>query len=106
MMKRAFLTCAILAIALTLQAQDYLGVQLGYARPITRLNAPIMNTDKAFNASAYNGLKVGLVYDATIVKGFGVTMGLNYTFAANKTDKVSATSVGLYPQLFSRGILF
>lgn len=103
MMKRAFLTCAILAIALTLQAQDYLGVQLGYARPITRLNAPIMNTDKAFNASAYNGLKVGLVYDATIVKGFGVTMGLNYTFAANKTDKVSATSVGLYPQLFSRG---
>jgi hypothetical protein len=62
-----------------------------------------MNTDKALNASAYNGFKVGLVYDATIVKGFGVSMGLNYTFAANKTDKVSATSVGLYPQLFSRG---
>lgn len=103
MMKRVFLTFAILTTLLTVQAQDYLGIQLGYARPITRLNAPIMNTDKAFNASAYNGLKVGLVYDATIVKGFGVTMGLNYTFAANKTDKVSATSVGLYPQLFSRG---
>jgi hypothetical protein len=103
MMKRVFLTFAILTTLLTVQAQDYLGIQLGYARPITRLNAPVMNTDKALNASAYNGFKVGLVYDATIVKGFGVSMGLNYTFAANKTDKVSATSVGLYPQLFSRG---
>ena len=102
-MKRVFLTFAILTTLLTVQAQDYLGIQLGYARPITRLNAPVMNTDKALNASAYNGFKVGLVYDATIVKGFGVSMGLNYTFAANKTDKVSATSVGLYPQLFSRG---
>ena len=103
MMKRVFLTFAILTTLLTVQAQDYLGIQLGYARPITRLNAPVMNTDKALNASAYNGFKVGLVYDATIVKGFGVSMGLNYTFAANKTDKLSATSVGLYPQLFSRG---
>jgi hypothetical protein len=103
MMKRVFLTFAILTTLLTVQAQDYLGIQLGYARPITRLNAPVMNTDKALNASAYNGFKVGVVYDATIVKGFGVSMGLNYTFAANKTDKVSATSVGLYPQLFSRG---
>ena len=103
-MKRVFLiTCAILATMLTLQAQNYLGVQLGYARPITRLNAPIMNTDKSLNASAYNGFKVGVVYDATIVKGFGVTMGVNYTFGANKTDKVSATSIGLYPQKFSRG---
>ena len=102
-MKRAFLTCAVLATVLTFQAQEYLGVQLGYVRPITRLNAPIMNTDKSFNASAYNGFKVGIVYDATIVKGFGVTMGLNYTFGANKTDKVSATSIGLYPQKFSRG---
>ena len=83
--------------------EQYVGLQVGFTHPITRLNAPTEGQEKTLNATAYNGLKVGFVYDATIVKGFGVTMGLNYTFAANKTDKVSATSVGLYPQLFSRG---
>jgi hypothetical protein len=45
------------------------------------------------------------VYDATLWKGLGVSMGLNYTFGASVTDwtqKVS-TQQGLYPQVRSRG---
>jgi hypothetical protein len=50
-------------------------------------------------------MKIGFVYDATLWKGLGVSMGLNYTFGANVTDwtqKVS-TQQGLYPQVRSRG---
>ena len=83
-MKRLTLILFLCASAMMLSAQDYLGVQFGYARPITRLNSVASKT--TLDVTAYNGLKVGLVYDATIIKGFGVTMGLNYTFGANATD--------------------
>lgn len=83
-MKRLTLILFLCASAMMLSAQDYLGVQFGYARPITRLNSVASKT--TLDITAYNGLKVGLVYDATIIKGFGVTMGLNYTFGANATD--------------------
>ena len=82
-MKRLTLILFLCASSMVLSAQDYLGVQFGYARPITRLNTATSKT--TLNATAYNGLKVGLVYDATIIKGFGVTMGLNYTFGSYKS---------------------
>ena len=82
-MKRLTLILFLCASSMVLSAQDYLGVQFGYARPITRLNSATSKT--TLNATAYNGLKVGLVYDATIIKGFGVTMGLNYTFGSYKS---------------------
>ena len=85
--------------------EQYVGLQVGFTHPITRLNAPTEGQEKTLNATAYNGLKVGFVYDATIVKGFGYTIGLNYTFAANATDwmKEIATQPGAYPQVRSRG---
>ena len=88
---------------LTSQAQEFLGLQLGYSRSITRLNAPTVGQEKTLTPSAYNGFKVGFVYDATIVKGFGVTMGLNYTFGANVTEWKSRTTTALYPKVRSRG---
>ena len=97
------MTFVILMTMMTLHAQDYIGVQLSYARSITRLNTP--DNGKTLNPTGYNGWKVGFVYDATIVKGFGVSMGLNYTFGANATDwmKKVATQPGGYPQIRSRG---
>ena len=77
-MKRLTLILFICASAMMLSAQDYFGVQLGFAQPIARLNTPTNKT--SLFSTSYNGFKVGLVYDATIVKGFGVSMGLNYTF--------------------------
>ena len=102
-MKRLLMTSVIAMTMMTLHAQDYIGVQLGYARSITRLNTP--ENGKTLSATGYNGLKVGVVYDATIVKGFGATVGLNYTFGANATDwmKHIHTQPTEFPQIRSRG---
>lgn len=77
-MKRLTLILFICAATTMASAQDYFGVQLGFAQPIARLNTPTTKTNLL--STSYNGFKVGLVYDATIIKGFGVSMGLNYTF--------------------------
>ena len=76
-------------------AQDYSGVQLGFAQPIARPNTPTTKT--SLLATSYNGFKVGLVYDATIIKGFGVSMGLNYTFG-NHTSAWKQIGTLPYPQ--------
>ena len=94
-MKRLTLILFICAITTMASAQDYFGVQFGYARPITRLNTAEFKT--TLNATAYNGLKVGLVYDATIIKGFGVSMGLNYTFG-NHTSAWKQIGKNPHPQ--------
>lgn len=99
-MKRLLVICVITMTMANIHAQEYFGVQIGYANPITRLNTP--NNKNTLVPSSYSGIKVGAVYDATLWKGLGVTMGLNYTFAANKTQKTSP-AVGLYPQTYSRG---
>ncbi len=102
-MKRiVFFVLAIIAATMFVSAQQFIGVNLGYARPITRLNQPIVGQEKTLTPTPYNGFKVGLVYDATIVKGFGFSMGLNYTFAANSTDWKSEFA-SVYPQVSSRG---
>ena len=40
---------------------------------------------KELNTTILNGTKVGLVWDATYIKGFGSMLGLNYTFGAYDT---------------------
>lgn len=99
-MKRLALILFICAATTMVSAQDYFGVQLGFAQPIARLNTP-SNKTSLFSTS-YNGFKVGLVYDATIVKGFGVSMGLNYTFG-NHTSAWKQIGTLPYPQERSTG---
>jgi hypothetical protein len=102
-MKRLALILFICATATMVSAQDYLGFQFGYAQPITRLNTPTAKT--TLTPTIYNGFKLGLTYETTIIKGFGVSMGFNYTFGANATDwmkKVSTQPVE-YPKVRSKG---
>lgn len=94
-MKRLALILFICATTTMVSAQDYFGVQLGFAQPIARLNTPTNKT--SLFSTSYNGFKVGLVYDATIVKGFGVSMGLNYTFG-NHTSAWKQIGTLPYPQ--------
>lgn len=103
-MKRIAILISVIALSMTsIYAENYLGFQLGYARSITRLNAPSLTAKETLHPTAYNGLKIGVVYDATLVKGFGVTMGLNYTFGANSTDWKQQHTTSLYPEVRSRG---
>ena len=99
-MKRLALILFICAATTMVSAQDYFGVQLGFAQPIARLNTPTTKT--SLFPTSYNGFKVGLVYDATIVKGFGVSMGLNYTFG-NHTSAWKQIGKLPYPQERSTG---
>lgn len=99
-MKRLTLILFICAATTMASAQDYFGVQLGFAQPIARLNTPTTKT--SLLPTSYNGFKVGLVYDATIVKGFGVSMALNYTFG-NHTSAWKQVGKLPYPQERSTG---
>jgi hypothetical protein len=84
-MKKSILFAILLCNTLLAMAENrqFIGLQLGFTQPITRLNEPVQGQETVFNSTTYNGFKVGLVYDATIVKGFGYTIGINYTFAQN-----------------------
>ena len=101
---KKIIVCALLLCALStmMQAQgkQSLGVQIGFTQPITRLNAPISGKESNLEPTTYNGFKIGLAYDATIVAGFGYTIGLNYTFAANKTDWKSV-GINTYPRTYT-----
>lgn len=99
-MKRLTLILFICAATTMASAQDYFGVQLGFAQPIARLNTPTTKT--SLLSTSYNGFKVGLVYDATIIKGFGVSMGLNYTFG-NHTSAWKQIGKNPHPQERSTG---
>lgn len=91
-MKKIFvIVCMYAATATIAMAQSLpqgLGIQIGFAEPIMRLNSsdPNMPKDSLVNKTIMNGLKVGLVYDGAIIKGFGATVGINYTFAAGYTN--------------------
>ena len=91
-MKRILIVILLVASTIKVSANDLFGFQIGYAQPTTCLNTP--NNKNNLIRTQYNGLKVGLVYDGTIIKGFGFSMGLNYTFGANTSDW---SSVGKLP---------
>ena len=63
------------------------GLQIGWAQPIVRLNSPDTSIpeDSLANTIKLNGFKVGVVYDASYIAGFGSTIGVNYTFGALNT---------------------
>ena len=74
---------AVSVFAVDLPKQGF-GLQIGWAQPILRLNSPT-SKDTLANTVKLKGFKVGLVYDASYIAGFGSTIGLNYTFGATST---------------------
>ncbi len=78
------------------------GFQIGFARDLLRERKGNNETKKFPYLTALNGFKVGVVYDATIIKGFGVSMALNYTIAATQDRnwrKLNDAQIGTYPQI-------
>ena len=94
-MKKLSTILLALLLAVSLSAQEEmggLGFHIGFASPTLRVNSP---TNKTRETIPMNGVKVGLSYDATIIKGFGTTLGLNYTFGTYHS-KWSSVSEGGY----------
>ena len=90
-MRKVFLTLfsvllAINAMAIDLPKQGF-GVQIGWAQPILRLNdsKTSIPKDSLVNVTRLNGFKIGVVYDASYIAGFGSSMGINYTFGTSST---------------------
>ena len=82
-MKRTTTILCTLLLAFSAMAQNEtggFGFHIGYAAPTLRLNSPNASSSKTLETIPMNGLKVGFSYDATLIKGFGTTLGLNYTF--------------------------
>ncbi len=80
-MKRTGLLLSCLCFAFMLSAQSQsIGLQLGFSEPYLRSNIT-SKTSKLNNNVVTNGFKAGFVYDATLVKGFGMNIALNYTFS-------------------------
>ena len=65
-----FLCCSIACVQA--QGKQSLGLQVGFTQPITRLNSPVPGKETTLNPTTYNGLKVGVIYDATIVAGLAM----------------------------------
>ena len=85
-MKKVLLTLMVAMAAIGMSAADMpkqgFGIQIGWAQPILRLNSPNTAYRKGSLVSAerFSAFKVGVVYDGRFVKGFGSSIGLNYTF--------------------------
>lgn len=82
-MKKMIWTMMLLVGAIGLHAQEgvsNIGLTLGFNQPTDRYRTNPLK-DTLNQTDIYNGLSVGLAYETTFVKGFGLYMGLNYAFS-------------------------
>ena len=81
------------------------GFQFGYAQSVYRLNNWDPNTDPdQLESTPLHGIKAGLVWDATYIKGFGSMIGVNYTFGTYTSQWQQVSSDFLYPQTKERNV--
>lgn len=93
-MKKSTTILFALLLAAGVMAQENMGgfgFHIGYAAPTLRLNTPTSVPSTKLETTMMSGVKVGLNYDATITKGFGTTLGLNYTFGTYHSPWVEST---------------
>lgn len=77
----ALLISAFATSSFAQEGTSALGVQFGFAQTDFRLNSWDVNADGSVLINTpLNGIKAGLVWDGTFIKGFGSKMGVNYTF--------------------------
>ncbi len=100
-MKKSLVTLMMVVLATSAFAVDLpkqgFGFQIGWAQPILRLNSPT-SKDTLANTVKLQGFKVGIVYDASYVAGFGSSIGLNYTFGMANSGWSSKYSFNDYPK--------
>lgn len=102
-MKKIFATLLLIGFAISASAKQDLpkqgfGLQIGWAQPILRIN-DAKHKDTLNNVIKMNGFKIGLMYDASYIAGFGSTMGINYTLGVNNGGWKTNNAYGMpYPR--------
>lgn len=74
------------------EGTQHIGLNLGFSDPILR-EKTYKDQEKFANVKL-PGLKAGLVYETTIIKGFGMQLGLNYTFGCKLGKEKGGNSAG------------
>lgn len=111
-MKRLFsiLAASMLTMAAMAQSQG-LAFTLGYGQPTLREGLASGNSVGSYllkgyginNTTRYKGMQVGLMYEATIIKGFGAAFNLNYTFGINNSDwQKEKETLGKFPRSMAK----
>jgi len=99
-MKKYFFAVLMLLFTISTFAQEgtsNLGVTLGFEESVERYRAT--SSDTKLSKGVTDGLKVGLIYETSLVKGFGVAMGLNYGFGADVNDfEAKISGMGAYKE--------
>ena len=100
-MKKSLVTLVMVFTAMSVFAVDLpkqgFGIQIGWAQPVLRLNSPT-SKDTLANTVHLKGFKVGVVYDASYVAGFGSSIGINYTFGTYSGAWKSRYALNDYPK--------
>ena len=107
-MKKSLVSLLLVCLAASMSAKTIelpkqgFGLQIGWAQPTVRLNSPA-NPDNAKDSLSrtvhLNGFKVGVVYDASYIAGFGRTIGINYTFGMSQGKWTSDyPTINQYPK--------
>lgn len=65
------------------QGESNIGIQIGFNRPIDHYRTNPM-IDTLNMKTVYNGMQAGVVYETTFIKGFGMSIGLNYGFGVSQ----------------------
>ena len=71
----------------------HIGLNVGFSANPLRERSSVMDSTLSAVTRPY-GLKVGFVYETTFIKGFGMQLGLNYTFGSSQgkwTDTPNST---------------
>lgn len=83
-MKKNIFIGILLLVAGVASAQEgttSLGFNVGFAEPVMYYRAS--SSAEKLTRQATDGFKLGVIYETTIVKGFGVSSSLNYTHSAH-----------------------
>ena len=83
-MKKLFLTSIALIFVTALFAQEgttNLGFNVGFAEPVMYYRAS--SSAAKLTRQATDGIKLGVIYETNIIKGFGVSSSLNYTHSTH-----------------------
>ena len=101
-MKKGILAVVLFFVTMSAWAVDLpkqgFGLHIGYAQPTLRINDN-QHKDTLNNNIKMNGFKVGVVYDGSIIAGFGTSIGLNYTFGAYNSGWKTGNLYGMdYPR--------
>ena len=86
-MKKIVLSALLLMTSWTMMKAEVshaIGLQVGFERQLYMLNSPSAKYGKThLNKEPLNGAKIGFVYEATFIKGFGLYTALNYSFTGH-----------------------